>query len=293
VRPVLQPQARCGALRVPAGAGRPSGAELGLAAAGTREGALGRGLRARGGAQGRMARFRGPARPGAGRGLGGRSPARRVGRGWGGSGPGRDAAVPARPAGAPRPPRLCCARLGGRGRGRGRGAAAPRAAAEARGPRRAMATGSITTLPARPEDGGGTFPPGHFKDPKRLYCKNGGFFLRIRPDGRVDGVREKSDPHVKLQLQAEERGVVSIKGVCADRYLAMKEDGRLQASKCVTDECFFFERLEPNNYNTYRSRKYSGWYVALKRTGQYKLGPKTGPGQKAVLFLPMSARSSS
>lgn len=101
-------------------------------------------------------------------------------------------------------------RLGGRGRGRsperlggrgrGRGSAAPRAAAGARGTRQgpggAMAAGSITTLPALPEDGGsGAFPPGHFKDPKRLYCKNGGFFLRIHPDGRVDGVREKSDPH--------------------------------------------------------------------------------------------------
>ncbi|XP_063116814.1 fibroblast growth factor 2 isoform X1 [Cavia porcellus] len=123
-----------------------------------------------------------------------------------------------------------------------------------------MAAGSITTLPALPEGGdGGAFAPGHFKDPKRLYCKNGGFFLRIHPDGRVDGVREKSDPHIKLQLQAEDRGVVSIKGVCANRYLAMKEDGRLLASKCVTDECFFFERLESNNYNTYRSRKYSSW----------------------------------
>lgn len=99
-------------------------------------------------------------------------------------------------------------RLGGRGRGRapdrvggrGRGTAAPRAAPGARAPRQgpggAMAAGSITTLPALPEDGGsGAFPPGHFKDPKRLYCKNGGFFLRIHPDGRVDGVREKSDPH--------------------------------------------------------------------------------------------------
>ncbi|XP_053112570.1 fibroblast growth factor 2 [Hemicordylus capensis] len=156
-----------------------------------------------------------------------------------------------------------------------------------------MAAASITTLPALPEDGGSgssTFPPGHFKDPKRLYCKNGGFFLRINPDGRVDGVREKSDPHIKLLLQAEERGVVSIKGVCANRFLAMSEDGRLLALKYVTDECFFFERLESNNYNTYRSRKYSDWYVALKRTGQYKLGPKTGRGQKAILFLPMSAK---
>ncbi|XP_044536625.1 LOW QUALITY PROTEIN: fibroblast growth factor 2 [Gracilinanus agilis] len=156
-----------------------------------------------------------------------------------------------------------------------------------------MAAGSITTLPALSGDGGGggAFPPGHFKDPKRLYCKNGGFFLRIHPDGRVDGIREKSDPNIKLQLQAEERGVVSIKGVCANRYLAMKEDGRLLALKYVTEECFFFERLESNNYNTYRSRKYSNWYVALKRTGQYKLGSKTGPGQKAILFSPCLLRA--
>ncbi|KAI1238648.1 Fibroblast growth factor 2, partial [Lamprotornis superbus] len=151
----------------------------------------------------------------------------------------------------------------------------------------AAAAGAIATLP---DDGGsGAFPPGHFKDPKRLYCKNGGFFLRINPDGKVDGVREKSDPHIKLQLQAEERGVVSIKGVSANRFLAMKEDGRLLALKYATEECFFFERLESNNYNTYRSRKYSDWYVALKRTGQYKPGPKTGPGQKAILFLPIKS----
>ncbi len=61
---------------------------------------------------------------------------------------------------------------------------------------REMAAGAITTLPALPEDGAsGGFPPVNFKEPKRLYCKNGGFFLRIHPDGRVDGIREKSDPH--------------------------------------------------------------------------------------------------
>ncbi|XP_063776368.1 fibroblast growth factor 2 [Pseudophryne corroboree] len=155
-----------------------------------------------------------------------------------------------------------------------------------------MAAGSITTLPIGPDDGGSSpFPPGNFKDPKRLYCKNGGFFLRINSDGRVDGSREKGDSHIKLQLQAEERGVVSIKGISANRYLAMREDGKLTALKAITDECFFFERLEANNYNTYRSRKYSDWYVALKRTGQYKNGSQTSLGQKAILFLPMSAKS--
>ncbi|XP_075056304.1 fibroblast growth factor 2 [Mixophyes fleayi] len=155
-----------------------------------------------------------------------------------------------------------------------------------------MAAGSITTLPIGPEDGDSSpFPPGNFKDPKRLYCKNGGFFLRINSDGKVDGSREKSDSHIKLQFQAEERGIVSIKGMTANRYLAMKEDGKLTALKGITDECFFYERLEANNYNTYRSRKYSDWYVALKRTGQQKNGSQTSLGQKAVLFLPMSAKS--
>lgn len=154
-----------------------------------------------------------------------------------------------------------------------------------------MATGEITTLPSTPEDGGsGGFPPGSFKDPKRLYCKNGGFFLRIKSDGGVDGIREKNDPHIKLQLQATSVGEVVIKGVCANRYLAMNRDGRLFGARRATDECHFLERLESNNYNTYRSRKYPNMYVALKRTGQYKSGSKTGPGQKAILFLPMSAK---
>ncbi|XP_077465478.1 fibroblast growth factor 2 [Stigmatopora argus] len=153
-----------------------------------------------------------------------------------------------------------------------------------------MATGDITTLPSTPEDGSGGFPPSTFKEPKRLYSKNGGFFLRIKSDGGVDGIREKSDPHITLQLQATSVGEVIIKGVVANRYLAMNRDGRLFAARRATEECYFFERLESNNYNTYRSRKYPTMYVALKRTGQYKSGSKTGPGQKAILFLPMSAR---
>ncbi|XP_048953332.1 fibroblast growth factor 2 isoform X1 [Canis lupus dingo] len=83
-----------------------------------------------------------------------------------------------------------------------------------------MAAGSITTLPALPEDGGsGAFPPGHFKDPKRLYCKNGGFFLRIHPDGRVDGVREKSDPHETIVGLANlESAVQSSVTLAASRF---------------------------------------------------------------------------
>ncbi|XP_016349577.1 fibroblast growth factor 2 [Sinocyclocheilus anshuiensis] len=175
--------------------------------------------------------------------------------------------------------------------GRGGAPEMPRGAETEKPREREMAAGGITTLPASPDDGAsGGFPSGSFKEPKRLYCKNGGYFLRINSDGRVDGIREKSDPHIRLQLQATAVGEVVIKGICANRYLAMNSDGRLIGTRRTTDECYFLERLESNNYNTYRSRKYPDWYVALKRTGQYKAGSKTSPGQKAILFLPMSAK---
>lgn len=63
-----------------------------------------------------------------------------------------------------------------------------------------MATGEVTTLPSVPEDDGSGSFPASFKEPKRLYCKNGGFFLRIRSDGGVDGIREKTDPHSESRL---------------------------------------------------------------------------------------------
>lgn len=56
----------------------------------------------------------------------------------------------------------------------------------------------------------------------------------------------------------------------------------------MTDECYFLENLEENHYNTYLSRKHQDrrWYVALKKNGKTKLGPRTHIGQKAVFFLP-------
>uniref|UniRef100_A0A8C5GF92 Fibroblast growth factor n=1 Tax=Gouania willdenowi TaxID=441366 RepID=A0A8C5GF92_GOUWI len=109
-------------------------------------------------------------------------------------------------------------------------------------------------FPATPEDGaivGFPFLPGTLQ--------------RTQKDGGVDGIREKNDPYIKLQLQATSLGEVVIKGVCSNRYLAMNRDGRL--------------------FGTSHRRM-----LLLRRTGQYKSGKRTGPGQKAILFLPMSAK---
>uniref|UniRef100_UPI0037E73E16 putative fibroblast growth factor 1 isoform X2 n=1 Tax=Semicossyphus pulcher TaxID=241346 RepID=UPI0037E73E16 len=124
----------------------------------------------------------------------------------------------------------------------------------------------------------------------RLYSKNGGYHLRILPDGNVSGGRQENDTYDVLRLKAVSVGVVVIKGEATGRYLAMNKNGRLYGSQALNDECYFLEKYEENHYNTYRSQKYN-WYVALKRNGQPKAGPDTHQGQKAVFFLPRPAGS--
>lgn len=56
-----------------------------------------------------------------------------------------------------------------------------------------MAEGEISTFSALTEKF--DLPGGSYKKPKLLYCSNGGHFLRILPDGTVDGTRDRSDEH--------------------------------------------------------------------------------------------------
>ncbi|XP_010211028.1 PREDICTED: fibroblast growth factor 1 [Tinamus guttatus] len=152
-----------------------------------------------------------------------------------------------------------------------------------------MADGDISTFAALTERF--DLPSGSYKKPKLLYCSNGGHFLRIRPDGRVDGTRDRSDPHVRLQLSARSAGEVYIRGAASGLYLAMDPGGRLYAAQLPSDECLFLERLEENHYNTYVSKVHAEqrWFVGLKKDGSSKAGPRTHGGQKAILFLPLPA----
>ncbi|KAI3351844.1 hypothetical protein L3Q82_020674 [Scortum barcoo] len=149
-----------------------------------------------------------------------------------------------------------------------------------------MADGA-EVLPSEDQAAGLGLPP-DYRRLTRLYCMNGGHHLLILPDGTVQGRREERDPHTVLKLKAVDRGVVVIQGTEAGRYLAMSDEGRLYSSPTVTDECYFLEKLEENHYNTYLSQRHreKSWYVALKKNGKPKLGPRTHIGQKAIFFLP-------
>ncbi|MGH0127769.1 UNVERIFIED_CONTAM: hypothetical protein FKN15_044571 [Acipenser sinensis] len=154
-----------------------------------------------------------------------------------------------------------------------------------------MSEGKVTVLTILPEKF--NLHLENYKKPNLLYCYNGGYFLRVLPNGAVDGIRDRSDKHIQLQVTAETVGVVSIKGLEAGRYLAMSIDGQLCGSQTLTDECFFLETLEENHYTTYKAQKYQdrNWYVGIKKNGSCKSGEKTHIGQKAILFLPLSASS--
>nr|XP_013801317.1 PREDICTED: fibroblast growth factor 1 [Apteryx mantelli mantelli] len=91
-----------------------------------------------------------------------------------------------------------------------------------------MAEGEITTFAALTEKF--DLPPGNYKKPKLLYCSNGGHFLRIRPDGRVDGTRDR----IQLQLSAGGVGEVYIRSTESGRYLAMDTKGLLYGSAPAT-----------------------------------------------------------
>ncbi|PKU41999.1 fibroblast growth factor 5 [Limosa lapponica baueri] len=128
----------------------------------------------------------------------------------------------------------------------------------------------------------------------RLYCRVGiGFHLQLHPDGRVDGAHDAS-PLSILEIFAVSQGIVGIRGVFSNKFLAMSKKGKLHASARFTADCHFRERFQENSYNTYASavhrspRSGRQWYVALNKRGKAKRGcsPRARPQHVSTHFLP-------
>ncbi|PKK28958.1 fibroblast growth factor 5 isoform X1 [Columba livia] len=128
----------------------------------------------------------------------------------------------------------------------------------------------------------------------RLYCRVGiGFHLQLHPDGRVDGAHDASLLSV-LEIFAVSQGIVGIRGVFSNKFLAMSKKGKLHASARFTADCHFRERFQENSYNTYASavhrspRSGREWYVALNKRGKAKRGcsPRARPQHVSTHFLP-------
>ncbi|XP_007947509.1 fibroblast growth factor 19 [Orycteropus afer afer] len=105
-------------------------------------------------------------------------------------------------------------------------------------------------------------------------------FLRIRPDGTVDGARGQS-AHSLLEIKAVALRTVAIKGVQSSLYLCMGADGQLQGlPRYSAGDCAFHEEIRPDGYNVYLSKKH-GLPVSLSSARQRHLYKGRG-------FMPLS-----
>ncbi|XP_036275879.1 fibroblast growth factor 5 isoform X1 [Pipistrellus kuhlii] len=132
-----------------------------------------------------------------------------------------------------------------------------------------------------------------------LYCRVGiGFHLQIYPDGKVNGSHEANMLSI-LEIFAVSQGIVGIRGVFSNKFLAMSKKGKLHASAKFTDDCKFRERFQENSYNTYASAIHRTentgreWYVALNKRGKAKRGcsPRVKPQHISTHFLPRFKQS--
>ncbi|XP_031161616.1 fibroblast growth factor 10b [Sander lucioperca] len=117
------------------------------------------------------------------------------------------------------------------------------------------------------------------------------FFLRIDKNGKVNGTKSKDDPLSILEITSVDVGVVAIKGLNSNYYLAISKKGELYGAREFGVDCTLKERIEENGYNTYASAEWRNkkrqMFVGLNVHGKPLRGKKTRRKNTATHFLPI------
>nr|XP_021141101.1 fibroblast growth factor 10 [Columba livia] len=120
-------------------------------------------------------------------------------------------------------------------------------------------------------------------------------FSRLRRTARSAAPRRRTAPSGILEITSVEIGVVAVKSIKSNYYLAMNKKGKVYGSKEFNSDCKLKERIEENGYNTYASLnwKHNGrqMFVALNGRGATKRGQKTRRKNTSAHFLPMVVMS--
>ncbi|KAF7250638.1 Fibroblast growth factor 10 [Varanus komodoensis] len=94
-----------------------------------------------------------------------------------------------------------------------------------------------------------------------------------------------------LAITSVEIGVVAVKSINSNYYLAMNKNGKVYGSREFNNDCKLKERIEENGYNTYASSfwKSNGrqMFVALNGRGNPRKGYKTRRKNTTAHFLPI------
>ncbi|XP_074138659.1 fibroblast growth factor 10 [Sminthopsis crassicaudata] len=121
------------------------------------------------------------------------------------------------------------------------------------------------------------------------------YFLKIEKNGKVSGTKNENCPYSILEITSVEIGVVAVKAINSNYYLAMNKKGKLYGSREFNNDCKLKERIEENGYNTYASFNWQHngrqMYVALNGKGAPRRGQKTRRKNTSAHFLPMVVHS--
>ncbi|XP_067279323.1 fibroblast growth factor 10a [Pseudorasbora parva] len=117
------------------------------------------------------------------------------------------------------------------------------------------------------------------------------FFLRIDKNGKVNGTKSKDDPYSTLEIKSVDVGIVAIKGIQSNYYLAINKKGVVYGARDFGIDCKLIERIEENRYNTYASaewwNKKKPMFVGLSANGKPMRAKKTRRKNTATHFLPI------
>ncbi|KAM9306719.1 fibroblast growth factor 10a [Pholidichthys leucotaenia] len=117
------------------------------------------------------------------------------------------------------------------------------------------------------------------------------FFLRIDKDGNVNGTKSEDDPYSILEIKSVDVGVVAIRGISSNHYLAIRKNGVLYGAREFGPDCRLIERIEENKYNTYASAEWRNkkkyMFVGLNASGRPMKGKRTRRKNTATHFLPI------
>uniref|UniRef100_A0A3B4UXP2 Fibroblast growth factor n=1 Tax=Seriola dumerili TaxID=41447 RepID=A0A3B4UXP2_SERDU len=117
------------------------------------------------------------------------------------------------------------------------------------------------------------------------------FFLRIDKKGTVNGTKSEDDPYSILEIKSVDVGVVAIRGLSSNHYLAINKKGVLYGARDFGPDCRLIERIEENKYNTYASAEWRNkkkhMFVGLNANGKPMKGRKTRRKNTATHFLPI------
>ncbi|XP_035291519.1 fibroblast growth factor 10b [Anguilla anguilla] len=165
----------------------------------------------------------------------------------------------------------------------------PAASCDARRPRAANSTANSTAAAGGRHVRSYTHLQGDVRWRKLFSFQK--FFLRIDKNGKVNGTKSRDDPFSVLEIKSVAVGIVAIRGLTSNYYLAISKRGEVYGARDYGVDCELKERIEENGYNTYASAAWKNgkkqMFVGLSAKGKPLRGKKTRRKHNATHFLPI------